>query len=166
MGWVPQEVFLFSDTIENNINFGVNHAKHDEMVEAAKDAGVADDILRFQDQWQTLLGERGINLSGGQKQRISIARAFMKNPQILILDDCLSAVDTATEELILKGIKKRMTGKTSVFISHRVSSIQQCNHILVLDEGKWVESGTHDQLIEAKGSYHRLYQIQNQREES
>ena len=165
MGWVPQEVFLFSDTIENNINFGVNHAKHNEMIEAAKDAGVADDILRFQDQWQTLLGERGINLSGGQKQRISIARAFMKNPQILILDDCLSAVDTATEELILKGIKKRMTGKTCVFISHRVSSIQQCNHILVLDEGKWVESGTHDQLIEAKGSYHRLYQIQNQRED-
>lgn len=165
MGWVPQEVFLFSDTIENNINFGVNHAKHDEMVEAAKDAGVADDILRFQDQWQTLLGERGINLSGGQKQRISIARAFMKNPQILILDDCLSAVDTATEELILKGIKKRMTGKTSVFISHRVSSIHQCNHILVLDEGKLVESGSHDQLIEAKGSYHKLYQIQNQRED-
>lgn len=165
MGWVPQEVFLFSDTIENNINFGVNHAKHEEMLEAAKDAGVADDILRFQDQWQTLLGERGINLSGGQKQRISIARAFMKNPQILILDDCLSAVDTATEELILKGIKKRMTGKTSVFISHRVSSIQQCNHILVLDEGKLVESGSHDQLIEAKGTYHRLYQIQNQRED-
>lgn len=165
MGWVPQEVFLFSDTIENNINFGVNQAKHDEMVEAAKDAGVADDVLRFQDQWQTLLGERGINLSGGQKQRISIARAFMKNPQILILDDCLSAVDTATEELILKGIKKRMTGKTSVFISHRVSSIQQCNHILVLDEGKLVESGRHDELVAAKGSYHRLYQIQNQRED-
>ncbi|MBM3428790.1 MAG: ABC transporter ATP-binding protein, partial [Bacteroidetes bacterium] len=165
MGWVPQEVFLFSDTIENNINFGVNQAKHDEMVEAAKDAGVADDILRFQDQWQTLLGERGINLSGGQKQRISIARAFMKNPQILILDDCLSAVDTATEELILKGIKKRMTGKTSVFISHRVSSIQQCNQILVLEEGKLIESGTHEHLIDAKGSYHRLYQIQNQREE-
>ncbi|MEY3597712.1 MAG: hypothetical protein RL521_134, partial [Bacteroidota bacterium] len=126
LGWVPQEVFLFSDTIANNINFGIANPDENNMIAAAKDAGVADDILRFPEKWQTLLGERGINLSGGQKQRISIARAFIKNPQILILDDCLSAVDTATEELILKGIKKRMENKTSVFISHRVSSIQHC----------------------------------------
>jgi ATP-binding cassette subfamily B protein len=136
------------------------------MIAAAKDAGVADDILRFPEKWQTLLGERGINLSGGQKQRISIARAFIKNPQILILDDCLSAVDTATEELILKGIKKRMENKTSVFISHRVSSIQHCNQILVLDQGQLTENGNHSELLKLKGAYYRLYQIQNQREDS
>jgi ATP-binding cassette subfamily B protein len=166
LGWVPQEVFLFSDTIANNINFGIADPDENNMIAAAKDAGVADDILRFPEKWQTLLGERGINLSGGQKQRISIARAFIKNPQILILDDCLSAVDTATEELILKGIKKRMKNKTSVFISHRVSSIQHCNQILVLDQGQLTENGNHSELLKLKGAYYRLYQIQNQREDS
>jgi ATP-binding cassette subfamily B protein len=166
LGWVPQEVFLFSDTIANNINFGIANPDENNMIAAAKDAGVADDILRFPEKWQTLLGERGINLSGGQKQRISIARAFIKNPQILILDDCLSAVDTATEELILKGIKKRMENKTSVFISHRVSSIQHCNQILVLDQGQLTENGNHSELLKLKGAYYRLYQIQNQREDS
>lgn len=166
LGWVPQEVFLFSDTIANNINFGIANPDESNMIAAAKDAGVADDILRFPEKWQTLLGERGINLSGGQKQRISIARAFIKNPQILILDDCLSAVDTATEELILKGIKKRMENKTSVFISHRVSSIQHCNQILVLDQGQLTENGNHSELLKLKGAYYRLYQIQNQREDS
>jgi ATP-binding cassette subfamily B protein len=166
LGWVPQEVFLFSDTIANNINFGIADPDENNMIAAAKDAGVADDILRFPEKWQTLLGERGINLSGGQKQRISIARAFIKNPQILILDDCLSAVDTATEELILKGIKKRMENKTSVFISHRVSSIQHCNQILVLDQGQLTENGNHSELLKLKGAYYRLYQIQNQREDS
>lgn len=166
LGWVPQEVFLFSDTIANNINFGIADPDENNMIAAAKDAGVADDILRFPEKWQTLLGERGINLSGGQKQRISIARAFIKNPQILILDDCLSAVDTATEELILKGIKKRMQNKTSVFISHRVSSIQHCNQILVLDQGQLTENGNHLELLKLKGAYYRLYQIQNQREDS
>jgi ATP-binding cassette subfamily B protein len=121
--------------------------------------------MRFPDKWETLLGERGINLSGGQKQRISIARAFIKNPQILILDDCLSAVDTATEEIILRGIKKRMQNKSSVFISHRVSSIQHCNHILVLDQGQLVESGNHEYLMNIQGAYFRLHQIQNQRED-
>ena len=165
LGWVPQEVFLFSDTIANNINFGISNPDVNNMIDAAKDAGVADDILRFPEKWETLLGERGINLSGGQKQRISIARAFIKNPQILILDDCLSAVDTATEELILKGIKKRMENKTSVFISHRVSSIQHCNQILVLDQGELAENGNHMELLKLKGAYYRLYQIQNQRED-
>lgn len=165
LGWVPQEVFLFSDTIANNINFGISNPDEKNMIDAAKDAGVADDILRFPEKWDTLLGERGINLSGGQKQRISIARAFIKNPQILILDDCLSAVDTATEELILKGIKKRMENKTSVFISHRVSSIQHCNQILVLDQGQLTENGNHMDLLKLKGAYYRLYQIQNQRED-
>lgn len=166
LGWVPQEVFLFSDTIANNINFGIAKNNPSQMIAAAEDAGVASDILRFPDQWETLLGERGINLSGGQKQRISIARAFIKNPQILILDDCLSAVDTATEETILQGIKKRMQRKTSVFISHRVSSIQHCTQILVLDQGQLIEKGNHQTLMEEKGSYFRLHQIQNQREDS
>jgi ATP-binding cassette subfamily B protein len=165
LGWIPQEVFLFSDTIANNINFGISDSDETKMITAAEDAGVSDDILRFPDKWETLLGERGINLSGGQKQRISIARAFIKNPQILILDDCLSAVDTATEELILRGIKKRMQNKTSVFISHRISSIQHCNQILVLDQGQLIESGNHENLMNQKGAYHRLYQIQNQRED-
>lgn len=165
LGWIPQEVFLFSDTIANNINFGITDSNESAMIAAAEDAGVADDIMRFPDKWETLLGERGINLSGGQKQRISIARAFIKNPQILILDDCLSAVDTATEEIILRGIKKRMQNKSSIFISHRVSSIQHCNHILVLDQGQLVESGNHEYLMNIQGAYFRLHQIQNQRED-
>lgn len=164
ISWVPQEVFLFSDSIKSNILFGKESATQQEMEEAADDAGVLKDILQFPNQWETILGERGINISGGQKQRISIARAFITAPQILLLDDCLSAVDTATEEKILRGIKKRMTNKTSLIISHRVSSIQHCDNILVLDNGKVMESGNHEQLIAKKGLYHHFYQMQHEQQ--
>jgi ATP-binding cassette subfamily B protein len=166
IGWVPQEVFLFSDTIRHNILFGNEKSSDEAMQSAAEDAGVLNDILQFPQQWDTILGERGINISGGQKQRISIARAFITEPQILLLDDCLSAVDTATEEKILQGIKRRMHNRTTLIISHRVSSIQHCDLILVLDNGQVHESGTHDDLMEKKGLYHHFYQMQHEQEAS
>jgi ATP-binding cassette subfamily B protein len=162
ISWVPQEVFLFSDTIKSNILFGKDDASQEDLIAAADDAGVLQDILQFPQQWETVLGERGINISGGQKQRISIARAFITSPQILLLDDCLSAVDTATEEKILRGIKRRMQNRTSVIISHRVSSIQHCDLILVLDNGQVMESGSHEELIAKKGIYHHFYQMQHE----
>jgi ATP-binding cassette subfamily B protein len=164
ISWVPQEVFLFSDTIKSNILFGKENSSEEDLIAAADDAGVLQDILQFPLQWETVLGERGINISGGQKQRISIARAFITNPQILLLDDCLSAVDTATEEKILRGIKKRMKDRTSLIISHRVSSIQHCDLILVLDNGQVMESGKHEELINKKGIYHHFYQMQHEQQ--
>jgi ATP-binding cassette subfamily B protein len=164
ISWVPQEVFLFSDTIKSNILFGKDDASQEDLIAAADDAGVLQDILQFPQQWETVLGERGINISGGQKQRISIARAFITSPQILLLDDCLSAVDTATEEKILRGIKRRMQNRTSVIISHRVSSIQHCDLILVLDNGQVMESGSHEELIAKKGLYHHFYQMQHEQQ--
>lgn len=160
IGYVPQDVFLFSDTIQNNIAFGVDGADEATIVKAAQDADIHSNILKFEHGYQTLLGERGINLSGGQKQRMSIARAIIKNPQILIFDDCLSAVDTETEEKILNSLKTLMKDKTSVIISHRVSSIRHADHILVLDEGKLIEQGTHDSLLKQEGVYAELHQKQ------
>ena len=153
-------MFLFSDTIQNNIGFGVNDATEAQIVNAAKSADIHENILKFEHGYQTLLGERGINLSGGQKQRISIARAILKDPQILIFDDCLSAVDTETEEKILDSLKSLMKDKTSVIVSHRVSSIKHADVILVLDEGKLIEQGTHDSLIKQEGVYAELHQKQ------
>lgn len=166
IGWVPQEVFLFSDSIKNNIQFGKDSCSPEELNAAAEDAGVLEDILNFPNQWETVLGERGINISGGQKQRISIARAFITHPKLLLLDDCLSAVDTATEEKILQGIKRRMENSTTIIISHRVSSIQHCDKILVMDHGSVVESGNHNELLAAKGRYFHLYQMQHEKDES
>jgi ATP-binding cassette subfamily B protein len=160
IGYVPQEVFLFSDTIQNNIAFGFNDATEAQIVDAAKSADIHENILKFEHGYQTLLGERGINLSGGQKQRISIARAILKDPQILIFDDCLSAVDTETEEKILGSLKSLMKDKTFVIVSHRVSSIRHADVILVLDEGKLIEQGTHDSLIKQEGVYAELHQKQ------
>lgn len=160
IGIVPQDVFLFSDSIGNNIAFGLDSADIKQVEQAAKDAAVYENIISFDEGFGTALGERGITLSGGQKQRISIARALIKEPKILIFDDCLSAVDTKTEEEILSNLGRVMKGKSSVFISHRVSTIKNADHILLLDNGRIVEEGTHDELLALQGSYFELNEKQ------
>ncbi len=162
IGFVPQDVFLFSDSIANNIAFGLDHADRTLIERAAKDADVYQNIVDFPQGFETMLGERGITLSGGQKQRVSIARAIAKEPKILILDDCLSAVDTKTENSILTALKRIMENRTSVIISHRVSSAKLADHIIVLNEGKIIERGDHDSLMSQKGIYADLYEKQTQ----
>ncbi|TFV96058.1 ABC transporter ATP-binding protein [Algoriphagus kandeliae] len=166
IGYVPQDVFLFSDTIANNISFGVDQPNDELIQQAARDADVYQNIVDFPKGFDTMLGERGITLSGGQKQRVSIARAIAKEPQILILDDCLSAVDTKTENSILNALKKIMKDRTSVIISHRVSSAKLADHIIVLDDGKVIEHGNHQTLMDQKGTYAELYEKQTQAGES
>ena len=160
IGFVPQQVFLFSDTIANNIAFGLDTLEMDKVEQAAKDAAVYDNIRHFDNGFQTSIGERGLTLSGGQKQRVSIARALVKDPQILIFDDCLSAVDTKTEEEILSSLSRIMRDKTTIFIAHRISTIKNADHILVLDEGQIIEQGTHDALLDLKGAYFDLHEKQ------
>jgi ATP-binding cassette subfamily B protein len=160
IGYVPQEVFLFSESIQNNIAFGVNTLTEEQRNQAAKDADVYDNIIDFPKQFETILGERGINLSGGQKQRVSIARAIAKDPNILIFDDCLSAVDTETEEHILQALERIMQNKTSIIISHRISSIKNADKIIVLDNGQVAEEGTHAELLNRKGLYAAMYDRQ------
>ncbi|HGY55580.1 MAG TPA: ABC transporter ATP-binding protein [Caldithrix abyssi] len=160
IGYVPQESFLFSDTIHNNIAFGRPDADRREVEEAAALAGIHEAIMDFPDGYETMLGERGINLSGGQKQRIALARAILKKPAILLLDDALSAVDTITEETILNNLRQVMRGKTCLWISHRISAIKDANHIIVLDNGRIVEQGRHDHLIQQNGLYARLHEMQ------
>lgn len=162
IGFVPQDVFLFSDTIANNIAFGIDYSDQSLIEKAAKDADVYQNIIDFPKGFETMLGERGITLSGGQKQRVSIARAIAKEPKILILDDCLSAVDTKTENSILTALRKIMENRTSVIISHRVSSAKLADHIIVLDDGKIIERGDHDSLMNQKGVYADLYEKQTQ----
>jgi ATP-binding cassette, subfamily B, multidrug efflux pump len=157
IGVVPQDAFLFSDTIKNNIKFGKEDATDIEVISAAKNAAVEDNINNFKDQYETILGERGITLSGGQKQRVSIARAIIGNPAILLLDDCLSAVDTETEETILNNLEEICKGKTTIIVSHRVSSAKNANKIIILDHGKIVQKGTHNQLLSQEGYYATLY---------
>lgn len=157
IGYVPQDAFLFSDTIKTNIKFGKQDATDEAVIEAAKNAQVHKNIIKFNKGYETVLGERGITLSGGQKQRVSIARAIIKSPKILLFDDCLSAVDTETEEKILKNLSKITKGKTSIIVSHRVSSAKNADKIIVLDNGKIVQQGTHDTLIEVDGYYKHLY---------
>jgi len=161
-GLVPQEVFLFSDTIENNIAFGYKNNLPDSAIieKAAKDAAIYDSIMEFDQGFQTRVGERGVTLSGGQKQRVSIARAIIKSPKILIFDDCLSAVDTETEDVILTSLERIMKDKTSIIVSHRVSSVKNADQILVLEKGEIIERGTHQSLMEAKGNYYETYQQQ------
>ena len=165
IGAVPQEVFLFSDTIYNNIAFGLTEAKDELIWQAAKDADVYDNIVGFPQGFQTRVGERGITLSGGQKQRVSIARAIIRAPKILMLDDALSAVETKTENTILNSMKKIMQGRTSIIISHRVSSAKLANKIIVLNDGVIVEKGTHESLLASKGVYYELYEKQMQTDE-
>ena len=160
IGLVPQQVFLFSDTIARNISFGLDTVDLSRVEQAAKDAAVYDNIINFEDGFETSIGERGITLSGGQKQRVSIARALIKDPQILIFDDCLSAVDTKTEEEILRNLSKIMAGKTTVFIAHRISTIKNADHIIVLDKGHIIEQGTHNELMTLKGEYFELHEKQ------
>ena len=166
IGYVPQDVFLFSDSIGNNIAFGINEPDPKIIEQAAKDADVYQNIIEFPKGFETMLGERGITLSGGQKQRVSIARAIAKEPKILILDDCLSAVDTKTENVILTALKNIMQNRTSIIISHRVSSAKLADQIIVLDDGKVIERGNHKSLMEQKGVYAELYEKQTQAGES
>ncbi len=166
IGYVPQDVFLFSDTIARNIAFGEDKVDNDDIEAAARTSAIYENISKFEKGFETEIGERGITLSGGQKQRVSIARALIKNPEILIFDDCLSAVDTKTEEEILNNLSKVMRNKTCIFISHRISTIKNADYILVLDKGEMVEQGTHEDLLKRKGSYFELYEKQLLEEET
>jgi ATP-binding cassette subfamily B protein len=165
IGFVPQETFLFSDSIRENIAFGAEHATDEDVRRAAEAASIADDIESFPQGYDTLVGERGITLSGGQKQRTAIARAVIRNPRILVLDDALASVDTQTEDRILNQLREIMQGRTTIFISHRVSTVRNADRIAVLHDGKIVEYGTHDELIERNGYYTELYNKQLLEEE-
>ena len=160
IGYVPQDVFLFSETIHDNIAFGGDHSTKEEVIDAAKKADVYENIMDFPLQFDTILGERGITLSGGQKQRVSIARAIIRKPKLMIMDDSLSAVDTKTENAILNSLQEIMVDKTSIIISHRVSSAKLADKILILEDGQIVESGNHDSLIKSNGYYKELYEKQ------
>ncbi|PHB02160.1 ABC transporter ATP-binding protein [Bacillus wiedmannii] len=160
ISYVPQDHFLFSASIGENIAFGKADATYNEMTRAAEIACIHNDILQFSEGYETVVGERGVSLSGGQKQRISIARALLTNAEILILDDCLSAVDAKTEETILNALKRERAGKTTIITAHRLSAIQHANLILVVDEGRIVQRGTHEQLMEENGWYKEMYESQ------
>jgi len=165
IGFVPQEVFLFSDTIANNIAFSADVLDMPRVERAAKDAAVYSNIMELEKGFETLIGERGITLSGGQKQRVSIARAIVKQPQVIVFDDCLSAVDTRTEEEILNNLGSVMQGKTSIIIAHRISTIKNADKILVIDKGRIIEQGTHNYLMAQKAIYFELYEKQLLEEE-
>jgi ATP-binding cassette subfamily B protein len=161
-GVVPQEVFLFSDTIGNNIKFGVNEREVDEseLIEVTKKAHVYHNIQEFSTGFETILGERGVNLSGGQKQRISIARALLRKPNLLLLDDCLSAVDTETEDIILRSLAEEAKENMAIIVSHRISSLRFADKIIVLENGAKIEEGTHEELISKAGIYSEMYEKQ------
>ena len=160
IGYVPQEIFLFSSTIKDNIAFTESETPFEEIQNVAKLADIHNEILDFVNGYDTVLGERGVTMSGGQKQRLSIARALIKNPSILILDDCLSAVDTQTESVILNNLKNFMKNRTSIVISHRVSAIKDADHIIVLDDGHIIERGNHEYLMSFDSFYKELYEKQ------
>jgi ATP-binding cassette subfamily B protein len=159
-GYVPQDVFLFSDTIEENIRFNARKESQNDVEQAAKDAAIYSSIMEFPEGFKTMVGERGVTLSGGQKQRISIARAIVSHPKLLIFDDCLSAVDTETEEEILTNLRRIMKGKTTIIISHRVSSVRHADKIIVMEDGTISEQGTHEELMHLNGHYRTLYDKQ------
>jgi ATP-binding cassette subfamily B protein len=163
--YVPQDNFLFSDTIENNIAFGVDGASSDAIETAAKLSDVDGNIQDFPEKYKTVLGERGVTVSGGQKQRISIARALMKNAAILILDDSVSAVDTNTEKIILENLRRERSGKTTILIAHRISTIEKMDKIIFIDEGNIVAVGTNDELMENCSAYKAMAELQKLEEE-
>jgi ATP-binding cassette, subfamily B, multidrug efflux pump len=160
IGYVPQESFLFSDSIYNNIAFGKQECTEDEVIHAAQKAGIYNNIKQFKNQFKTIIGERGVTLSGGQKQRLSIARALISKPKFMLLDDCLSAVDTKTEEHILNNIKKQSQNNTCIIISHRISSIKHADQIILLKQGEILEQGDHNTLVNKNGEYNRILKKQ------
>ncbi|HTO38299.1 MAG TPA: ABC transporter ATP-binding protein [Brumimicrobium sp.] len=163
LGLVPQEIFLFSDTIRNNVGFGLTEDEEisdEEVIEVLKTAHVWHNVQEFKEGLDTVLGERGVNLSGGQKQRISIARALIRKPKLLVLDDCLSAVDTDTEEIILRNFSETLKNCTSLIVSHRISTIRNADRVIVLDDGLKIEEGTHEELIKLQGVYNSIYEKQ------
>ncbi len=166
IGYVPQEVFLFSDSISNNISFGVSAEQHnlEKIKKASDEAALTENINNFKEGFSTVIGERGVSLSGGQKQRVAIARAFLKNPEILIMDDCLSALDTRTESIILENLSHIMRGKTSFIISHRASSVKNANRIIVLENGEIIEEGNHENLLSRNGKYAEIFAKQSKEE--
>ena len=165
IGFVPQETFLFSATIRENIAFGVEDATDEQIQRAAEIANIAADVEGFPEKYETMVGERGLTLSGGQKQRAAIARAIIREPRILVLDDALASVDTHTEDQILNGLRQLMHGRTTIFISHRVSTVRNADRIAVLHQGHIVEYGTHDELLALNGYYTALYDKQQLEEE-
>lgn len=166
ISFVPQDVFLFSETVENNIRFGSQKAGKETVINAALQASVDNEIAGFSHQYDTMIGERGVTLSGGQKQRISIARALIKDPNLVIFDDCLSAVDARTEKEIISNLNTYLQDKTAIIITHRIFSLFSFDTIVVLDDGVIVEQGTHSQLLDKKGYYAGLYNRQQEQEKS
>jgi len=164
ISYVPQDVFLFSDTVSNNISFGVDKAKQEAVLDASRQASVDREIAGFSSKFETLIGERGVTLSGGQKQRISIARALLKNPGLVIFDDCLSAVDARTEKEIISNLNQYLQDKTAIIITHRIFSLLHFDKIVVLDDGKMAEEGTHEELLALNGQYASLYNRQQEQE--
>ncbi|MGN1343656.1 MAG: ABC transporter ATP-binding protein, partial [Traorella sp.] len=160
IAYVPQDSYLFSDTIENNIKFGKRDATHEEIIQVCEEACVHDNIIDFPEGYETVVGERGVTLSGGQKQRCAIARALLKDSPILILDDSLSAVDTDTEDKILENLKQKRQNKSTIMIAHRISTVKNADHILVLEDGKKAEYGTFDELMELNGIFKEMYDKQ------
>jgi ATP-binding cassette subfamily B protein len=165
IGYVPQDAFLFSDTVRGNIAFGDSDASFEDISDVALTSNVLEDINGFPEQFDTFVGERGITLSGGQKQRLAISRALLIEPAILILDDSLSAVDTETEERILNRLSAELDGRTAILISHRISTLRMADRILVMEKGRFVESGTHEELLGLDGHYADLYRMQLLREQ-